>query len=205
MENNFEERYKTGNTPWDHGIPDVNLIDIVTQKPIPECKVLDIGCGTGNNAIWLAKQNFVVTGCDISSTAIEKAKEKAAESGVICSFLVADFLNSLIPGIPFGFVFDRGCLHSIDDEKERRRFAKNVALHLEEDGLWMTMTGNADEHDRETGPPQLTAGELVEAVEPDFEIFSLYSGHFGSDQHDPPKAWICLMQKRKVGKMHRRI
>jgi len=205
MENHFEERYKTGNTPWDHGTPDVNLIDMVTMKPIPKCKALDIGCGTGNNSIWLAQNQFEVTGCDISSTAIEKARKKASMSDVNCTFLVADFLNNRIPGAPFGFVFDRGCLHSVDDEKERKRFAENVACHLDEGGLWMTMTGNADEHDRETGPPRLTAGELVEAVEPEFEIISLYSGHFGSDQHYPPKAWICLMQKRKGIKMHKQI
>jgi 2-polyprenyl-3-methyl-5-hydroxy-6-metoxy-1,4-benzoquinol methylase len=182
--------------PWDHGTPDVNLIDMVIQRPIPKCKALDIGCGTGNNAIWLAQQNFVVTGCDISKTAIAKAKEKVAVSNVKCSFIVADFLNNEIPGLPFGFVFDRGCLHSVGNE-ERRRFAENVVFHLEEGGLWLSLTGNADEEVRKTGPPQLTARELVTAVEPYFEIILLTASLFGSSQSDPPKAWVCLMRKRK--------
>ena len=178
MENRFEERYKAGDTPWDHGTPDVNLIDMVIQRPIPKCKALDVGCGTGDNAIWLAQQYFVVTGCDISQTAIEKAKEKASMSNVNCSFIVADFLNNRIPGSPFGFVFDRGCFHSVETDEERRRFAENVASHMEEGGLWLTLMGNADGQFREIGPPQLTARELAAAVEPYCEIISLAASHF---------------------------
>jgi len=170
---------------------------MVIQRLIPKCKVLDIGCGTGDNAIWLAQQHFVVTGCDISQTAIDKAKEKASTSNVNCSFIVADFLNNRIPGSPFGFVFDRGCLHSVDTDEERRRFAENVASHLEEGGFWLTLAGNADEQVREIGPPQLTARELVAAVEPYCEIISLTASHFGSNQSDRPKAWVCLMRRRQ--------
>ena len=196
MENRFEERYKTGDTPWDHGMPDVNLIDMVMRRPILKYKTLDVGCGTGDNAIWLAQQDFVVTGCDISQTAIKEARERASAADVNCSFIVADFLSDRIPGSPFGFVFDRGCLHSFDTDKERGRFAENVSSHLEEVGLWLTLTGNADEGRREIGPPQLTARDLVLAVEPYFEIISLTASHFGSNQSDPPRAWVCLMRKR---------
>ena len=197
MENRFEERYRTGDTPWDHDTPDSNLIDMVSHRPIPKCKALDIGCGTGNNAIWLAGQQFVVTGCDISKTAIEIAREKASGSNIDGTFVVADFMESSIPGSPFGFVFDRGCLHSVGEAKERMQFAENVFSHLEAGGLWLTLAGNADEPEREVGPPQLTAGELVAAVEPCFKIVSLAAGHFGSNQTDPPRAWVCLMRKRK--------
>lgn len=196
MKTRFEERYKTGDTPWDHGTPDGNLIDMVIQRPIPTCKVLDVGCGTGDNAIWLAQQQFEVTACDISQTAIEKAKERASKADVHCSFIVVDFLNNSIPASNFGFVFDRGCLHSFHTNRKRKRFAKNVARILREDGLWLTLAGNADEQIREFGPPKLTAKKLLAAVEPYFEIISLASGHFGSDQSDPAKAWICLMRKR---------
>lgn len=197
MENHFEKRYKTGDIPWDHGMPDFNLMNMVIQRPIPKCKVLDVGCGTGDNAIWLAQQHFMVTGCDLSQTAIEKAREKASTNDINCSFIVADFLNNRISCSPFGFVFDRGCFHSVDAGEERRRFAENVALLLEAGGLWLTIAGNADEQGREKGPPQVTARELVAAVEPYCEIISLSASHFGSDQSDPPKAWVCLMRKRK--------
>jgi len=198
IEDRYRERYKSGDTPWDIGQPDFNLMEIVTQKPIPRCKVLDIGCGTGDNSIWLARNRFQVIGTDTSDIAIEKAKEKASKAKVDCDFMAVDFLRNKIKGAPFEFIFDRGCFHSFSSEKDRRRFAQNVAGHLEERGLWLTLVGNADEHRQGPGPPQRTAGDIVLAVEPFFEVLSLISSHFGSNRPHPPRAWRCLMQKRQV-------
>lgn len=46
-QNHWEERYRTGSTPWDTGRPDFNLTDMVTKRPIRSCRALEIGCGTG--------------------------------------------------------------------------------------------------------------------------------------------------------------
>ncbi|MGP8152581.1 MAG: class I SAM-dependent methyltransferase [Smithella sp.] len=198
VEDRFRERYESGNTPWDIGQPDFNLIEVVTQKPILSCKVLDLGCGTGDNSIWLAQNHFQVTGTDTSDIAIEKAKEKASHASVKCDFLLADFFKNKVEGAPFGFVFDRGCFHVFGSQDDRRRFVQNVVDHLEEDGLWLTIVGNADEHRQSPGPPQRTATDIVLAVEPYFNILSLMSSHFGSNSPNPPRAWRCLMQKRHV-------
>jgi len=113
--------------------------------------------------------------------------------------MLADFLNNKIEGAPFGFAFDRGCFHSFSSENDRKRFAQNVAAHLEEEaGLWLTLVGNADEDRKGPGSPQRTAGDIILAVEPYFEVLSLISSHFGSNRPDAPRAWRCLMQKRHV-------
>ena len=198
IEKRYRERYKSGDTPWDVSQPDFNLIEVVTEKPILGCKVLDIGCGTGDNSIWLAQNHFQVFGTDTSDIALEKAKEKASKANVECNFMLVDFLKNKIQGAPFGFVFDRGCFHSFSSEDDRRRFARNVAGHLGEAGLWLTLVGNADEHRQGPGPPQRTATDIVLAVESHFEILSLQSSHFESNRPNPPRAWRCLMQKRHV-------
>ena len=95
-EDRFTERYKTGEAPWDIGKPDLNLINTVTTTPIQPCKALDIGCGTGDNAIWLAQQGFEVTGIDASEVAIQKAREKAVKANVPCNFLALDILTGHI-------------------------------------------------------------------------------------------------------------
>ncbi len=87
---------------------------------------------------------FEVTGTDTSDIALEKAKEKASKAKVECYFMLADFLNNKIEGAPLGFAFDRGCFHSFSSENDRKRFAQNVAAHLEEAGLWFRSV-NADE------------------------------------------------------------
>jgi SAM-dependent methyltransferase len=198
IEDRFRERYKSGDTPWDIGQPDFNLVEVVTGKPILSCKALDIGCGTGDNSIWLARNGFQVTGTDTSDIALEKAKGKASQAEVECDFMLADFLKNKIEGAPFGFAFDRGCLHAFSSENDRNKFAQNVAAHLGETGLWLTLVGNADEDRKGPGPPQRTARDIVLAVEPYFEVLSLISSHFGSNRPNPPRAWRCLMQKRHV-------
>ncbi len=198
VEEDYRARYQSGDFPWDVGRVDFNLIDVVTQKPIPSCKALDIGCGTGDNSIWLARNGFEVTGTDSSEIALAKAEEKASKACVRCVFRRIDFLKNAVEGAPFDFVFDRGCFHSFSSEKDRRRFAQNVAAHLSEAGLWLTLVGNADEPRRGPGPPQRTAGEIVSAVEAYFEILSLQSSIFESNRPNPPRAWRCLMQKRQI-------
>ena len=193
---NFKARYRAGDTPWDAGEPDFNLIEVVTESPIRSCKALEVGCGTGDNSIWLARNRFQVIGTDVSDVAVEKAKEKADLAKVECDFLLSDFLKERVEGSPFGFVFDRGCFHSFDSEVDRRTFAQNVAVHLAEAGLWLSLVGNADEDIQGPGPPRRSARDIVNAVEPYFEILTLKSGRFGSDRANPPRAWQCLMQKR---------
>jgi len=199
-EKRYRERYESEDTPWDVGRPDFNLIEIVANNSILSCKTLEVGCGTGDNSIWLAQNRFQVIGTDISDIAIEQATEKASKANVRCDFILIDFLKNTIEGTPFGFVFDRGCFHLFSAEDDQRRFAQKVARVLEESGLWLTIIGNADEDtDRQgPGPPQWTAGDIVPAVEPYFEILSLQSSHFESDTPTPPRAWRCLMQKRHV-------
>ena len=192
----FREHYRQGWTPWDIGKPDFNLVQTVTTLPIAPCRALDLGCGTGDNVVWLAQQGFDVVGLDASQIAIEKAREKAGEAKATCTFMVLDILKSHVEGAPFGFVLDRGFFHTLDSGEERQRFAAQVSGHLSEGGLWLTLLGNADEKRAGPGPPQRSAGDIVNAVERHFEILSLVSGHFGANSPDPPRAWVCLMRKR---------
>ena len=192
----FQERYKSGNTPWEIHRADYNLINTVRNTPIGPCKALDIGCGTGNNVIWLAQQGFAVTGIDSTELAISHAREKAKEAKIDCAFHVLDFLNDTIPDAPYDFAFDRGCFHHFQEYDKLSEFAQKIAKILKNDGLWLTLTGNADETRKGPGPPQLSARLIVNAAEPYFEILSLISNHFDTDQDVPAKNWVCLMRKR---------
>ena len=195
-ERNFQQRYETADTPWDIGKADFNLIQTVTTMSIKPCAAVDVGCGTGDNAIWLSQQGFRVLGIDTSEVAIQRAKEKASKANSRCRFLVESALTVPLPGAPFGFVFDRGCFHVFDSDQERANFAENVNRHLRSEGLWLSLVGNADEQRQSPGPPQRSARDIVNAVEPHFEILSLVSGYFEANRPNPPRAWICLMRKR---------
>lgn len=198
IEDRYKERYQIGDTPWDVGRPDFNLIQVVTTRPILPCKALDIGCGTGDNSLWLAQHKFTVLGIDTSEMAIKKAIEKTTEAKVKSTFKVVNFLSDTIEEAPFSFIFDRGCFHSSNSDEERKFFAAKVAAHLEKGGLWLSILGNADEKRVIPGPPQRTARDIVNSVESYFEILSLISSHFESNSPYPPRAWVCLMRKRDL-------
>ncbi len=125
----FQERYKSGNTPWEIHRADCNLINIVQNTPIAPCNVLDIGCGTGSNTIWLQQHGFNAIGVDSSEVAIDRARDKAHEVNVQCDFYVLDFLRNNIPDAPFNFAFDRGCFHHFLEYDKLSQFAEKTSLN----------------------------------------------------------------------------
>lgn len=195
-QDDYRERYKTKTTPWDIGRPDYNLVDIVSKRPIEPCRVLDVGCGFGHNSIWLAQQGFTVTGVDVSEIAAQNAKENGEQARVDCTFFRLDFFEDDILGLPFEFIFDRGCFHSYGSDDERRKFVERAAHHLGEAGLWLSLVGSADQPPGILGPSRRSARDIVVAAEPLFEILSLTAIRFDSNHENPSKAWACLMKKR---------
>lgn len=192
----FEERYQTGNTPWELDRPDKHLQTLVKEYPVTAGKALDIGCGTGSNVLWLANQGFDVTGVDFSHKAIELATEKIGASSEMIRFRVMDFLKDDVIDSDFTFVFDRGCFHSFDDEKDRRQFAEKVSRHLKTGGLWFSNLGSCDSEPSVDGPPRRSALDIVTAVEAFFEIGFIRADRFDSSRELPAKCWLCLMKKR---------
>jgi SAM-dependent methyltransferase len=193
----WEEHYDSGNVPWDTGRHDVNLADMIAEVELAPCRTLELGCGTGSNAIWLAAAGFEVTAVDISALALTQATTRAAEAAVAVCFEEVDIHHGQLPAGPFGFVFDRGCFHSSDGPEEHALFVRKVYASLEPQGLWLSLIGSTDSPPREVGPPRVSAAEIASYVEPQFEIRLLKATHFDSNQPEPPPAWVCLMRKRR--------
>jgi ubiquinone/menaquinone biosynthesis C-methylase UbiE len=99
-------------------------------------KALDICCGAGSNAVYLAKKGFTVTGIDISSKAIEYAKEKAEKANVKVKLMVQNFLELPFKDEEFDFVFDMGCFHHVEVD-DRNIFIKVVRRVLKKGGSYL--------------------------------------------------------------------
>jgi SAM-dependent methyltransferase len=194
----WNERYKTGVLPWDTNEPDEYLVNLVRSGTVVPCRVLEIGCGTGTNSLWLASKGFSVLGVDISQVAIAQAEQKKEDKSLSCDFDVLDFLYDESLPCSFDFVFDRGCFHVYDKEAERSLFARQVSRVLKMNGMWISLIGSTEGGERETGPPRRTAFDIVKAVEPCLEIIELRSILFDDANHPmPPKAWLCMAKPRK--------
>ena len=188
----WNESYASGELPWDTGVPEPLLVEFVNSGGAAGGRALDVGAGTGTNAIWLAEHGFDVLGIDISPLAVEKAQTKIEGRPLPCRFSAMDFLAKPPDG-PFQFVFDRGCFHVFDEPGERVRFAEHVAALLEPGGLWLSIIGSTEGLPREVGPPRRAAREVVLAIESALEIVELRSTEF---QGHGAKAWFCLSRHR---------
>lgn len=195
---NWNEDYETGDAPWDTGTPDPHLVELVETGRVAPGRTLEVGCGTGTNALWLTARGFEVVGVDVASRAIELARAKLASASGRAEFRALDFLVDEVAGGPFSFVFDRGCFHVFDEAAERARFAARVAELLGPQGLWVSMIGSTEGGPRDMGPPRRTARNIVDAIEPALEIVELRAIEFDVKFPGAPRAWLCLARRREV-------
>jgi SAM-dependent methyltransferase len=191
----WNESYASGQLPWDTGQPEPLLVEFVTSGAVTPSATLEIGAGTGTNAIWMAERGFDVLGVALSPLAVERAHAKMQGRALRCRFAAWDFLAAPPPDGPFQFVVDRGCFHVFDEPVERQRFAAQVAAALAPGGLWLSLIGSTEGPSRDVGPPRRSAREVTLAIEPALEIVELRSAEFrGNDA----KAWFCLSRQRTM-------
>jgi methyl halide transferase len=190
--------YQSGNPPWETGQPSSELARVIAEEKILPCRVVELGCGSGINAVWLAQQGFDVTAADFNRLAIDKARERAAATGVPVRFLLADVLDWQEDCEPFPFFFDRGCYHAVRtvDVEAYLRTLKRVTAP---GSIGLILTGNAREpHEPGQGPPVVSAEELHGELEPAFEIVRLREFRFDSITESTMPAflaWSCLLRR----------
>ncbi len=190
----WNESYASGCLPWDTGAPDPVLVEYIGRRGPERGRVLEIGAGTGTNALWLARQGFDVLGVDIAPLAVDQARTRAVEAKVACRFAVLDFLAVDLDAGPFDLVFDRGCFHVFDEASERERFAARVAQNLVPDGVWLSLCGSTEGPSRAFGPPRRSARDLSDAIEPSLALVELRAVSFDGGW----AAWSCLSRRRTI-------
>lgn len=191
----WNESYASGQLPWDTGQPEPLLVEFVCSGAVIPGPALEIGAGTGTNAIWMAERGFDVIGVDVSPLAVERAHAKMEGRALRCRFVASDFLAAPPPDGPFQFVFDRGCFHVFDEPAERQRFAAQVSAALAPRGLWLSLIGSTEGPPREVGPPRRSARDVTLAIEPALEIVELRSAEFRGTNAN---AWFCLSRQRTI-------
>jgi SAM-dependent methyltransferase len=125
--NPYRVLYRMGITPWERDSVPTPLVELGEQYPSPG-RALDIGCGTGRDAVYLAGRGWTVTGVDSVPRALDAARRRAGASGVSVNWVRGDVTRLQTLGIGDGYelLVDRGCLHGLADG-ERERYAEGIA------------------------------------------------------------------------------
>jgi SAM-dependent methyltransferase len=196
----WDERYEKGDTPWETGQPSSELRRVLAEVAIRPCRALELGCGTGASAVWLARQGFDVTALDLSPRAIERARRRAEGAGVRIRFLVADVLDPPAePAGPFDFFFDRGCYHVVRRE-DPAGYGETLRRLTRPGALGLVLAGNAREP-HQPGPPTVSEEQLREDFGRLFDVVRLREFRFDQVEADGTRflGWSCLLRRRAEG------
>ena len=189
----ISRRYATEAPPWDSGRPSTELVRVIEAGRFPGATVLEMGCGTGTNAVELARRGYRVTAVDLVASAVEKGRAKASSAGVTVDFRVGD-LTQVELGGPYDCLFDSGLYHGIRD-RDLAGFCEALRRVSRRGTLWLSLAGNAREITPD-GPPVVTEAEFRNELGPLFRIVEVNEFRFDLRPDFRPLAWSILMERR---------
>jgi SAM-dependent methyltransferase len=193
----WEDAYKTG-PPWDIGRPQPAFVELERTGELKKGRTLDVGCGTGENVLYLAGNGFSVIGVDLSSRAVATAKAKAVERKLKADFrtgnaLSLDFKDGLLDN-----VIDSGLFHTFKDN-DRPRYAREIARVLVPIGKYFMLCFSEDEPTEWGGPRRVSRAEIETTFSPSFKINYIRDALFATRIHNNgAKAYLTSATKRSV-------
>jgi SAM-dependent methyltransferase len=140
----YELMYRLGFAPWERR-PVLATWQSVTEGPgaLPPGRALDVGCGTGRDAVYLAQRGWQVTAVDVADAAIARARRRAADEGVQVQWVAGDVSSLAGLGLEPGYtlVYDFGCIQGLADSA-RQEAAAGIA-HLAAPGATLLVAAFA--------------------------------------------------------------
>lgn len=165
--------YRVGFTPWDQGHVPAELSALIEgPTALPPGRALDVGCGTGTQAVYLAEHGWQVTAVDAVQRALERARRRAKERGVEVRLIAGDVASLPALGLDDGFdlVFDRGCFHDLS-AVARDGYAHGVS-ELALPGAILLLLAFAH-RERGIGPSGASEDEIRRRFEESWELVSV--------------------------------
>ncbi len=189
----FEATYRAGAPPWDIGRPQPEIAGLAAAGQIVG-SVLDVGCGTGENALHLAALGHAVMGLDGAETAVARARQKAAERGLTSAqFHVWDALQLRRLRKSFDTVVDCGLFHVFADE-QRRPYAQELA-EVTAPGSDLFILCFSDAEPPGPGPRRVAEHELRDAFRSIFAVLDVAPARFERRDGPPARAWLAKLTR----------
>lgn len=187
----FDAFYREGTPAWEIGRPQPEIVKLAEEGELVGT-ILDVGCGTGENALHLASLGKSVVGVDGSPAAIDLARAKAAARQLAVPFFVADALDLGRLRRRFETALDSGLFHVFTDE-ERRTYAESLCEVLSPGGTLHVLCFS-DEEPPGPGPRRVTQYEIGAAFRSLFTVTRIRAAVFESLLHSGgARAWLATL------------
>lgn len=194
----FEGLYAAPKAPWDIGRPQTAFIEAGHRI---QGRVIDIGCGTGDLALWLAEQGCTVTGVDFLPKPLEAARRKAAERALAVTFIPMD--ATAVGELPEAFdaATDCGLFHVFDDAGRKAYVDALTKLLAPEAHLFLLCFSDAEPGTH--GPRRVSEKDLRSAFAHGWEVESIEPSRFESVAGIPgaeftpggARAWFATIRR----------
>jgi cyclopropane fatty-acyl-phospholipid synthase-like methyltransferase len=180
--------------PWDIGRPQP-VFERLAEQGLLRGRLLDSGCGTGENTLMAAAHGADALGVDVAPTAIAQARQKAAERSSTARFEVADVLELSQLGLTFDTVVDSGVFHVFDDRDRARYVASLAAVMMP--GATCYLMCFSDRQPGDAGPRRVSQDELIAAFRDGWAIDSITAETFviNFQGRSEAQAWLATIQR----------
>jgi cyclopropane fatty-acyl-phospholipid synthase-like methyltransferase len=186
----WDVMYLFKKTPWDTGITPPEIVALIESGKVPIGRALDLGCGTGTNAIYLAQHGFTVTAIDVSRRAIALAKRKARSAQLTDRVRLergdVTLMRRWVVGQSIDFACDIGCFHNLKAEA-RRRYVSALAGVLKPGAIYMLYA-----FEPQADRAGVALDEIAALFDPSFRLDGLRRGE---DRGGRGSAWYTLMKR----------
>ena len=180
--------------PWDIGHPQREFVRLADAGEV-KGDVIDLGCGTGENAMMLAAKGNRVLGIDSAPLAIAKARKKAEERRSTAEFEVANALELQALGRTFDSAIDCGLFHTFSD-RQRKVFSVSLMRALRPGGRYFMLCFSDDEPADWGGPRRVSKEEIVETFRQEWRIDSTKPARFeAAGRGEGGRAWLASLTR----------
>jgi SAM-dependent methyltransferase len=190
----WDTLYREGTPPWESGYPSGELVRVLDEGLVRPGPTLELGCGTGTDAVYLARRGFEVTAVDASPTAIERARTRSEMAGATLRFVLDDALRFAKSSETYNFIYDAGFYHFI--RRVDLTGYLDILWRVTEPGSLFLVLAGSDKETVPGGPPQVGEDQIRNELGRLFEFVHLRAFRFESPQNtEGYLGWSCLVRR----------